>query len=243
MSSTVVEVVETGETSVVEVIAEGGPRGLQGDPGQSAYELAVAGGYIGTEAEWLESLQGPPGTGGEGGGASLPAVEEWVAESGYGVLAGYMDGDTWVPTWDIFPDGVPGGGVAGQVLTRMPVGGYGWAVPAEAFAVTREIGSARPYAGAMVVDSLAPTIGGTANYRTEEPIIRSLGIARVGGVASIKDTTGKGAASYRYTIVAQALGAYDQFFMGMAPAGFDINTALADQTNLIGVCVPAASFI
>ena len=47
---------------------EQGPRGFRGpkgDPGDSAYEVAVAEGFQGTEEEWLESLkgeQGDPGT-------------------------------------------------------------------------------------------------------------------------------------------------------------------------------------
>ena len=35
--------------------------GPQGNPGLSAYEIAVAGGYAGSSAEWLESLRGEPG--------------------------------------------------------------------------------------------------------------------------------------------------------------------------------------
>ena len=41
---------------------------LAGPPGMSAYEVALSNGYIGTEAEWLESLrgeQGVPGANGE----------------------------------------------------------------------------------------------------------------------------------------------------------------------------------
>lgn len=45
-----------------------GPRGPQGElgpTGLSAYEVALLEGFIGTEAEWLESLVGPQGaTGG-----------------------------------------------------------------------------------------------------------------------------------------------------------------------------------
>ena len=37
------------------------PKGDKGDPGSSAYEIAVAGGYEGTESEWLASLKGEPG--------------------------------------------------------------------------------------------------------------------------------------------------------------------------------------
>lgn len=36
------------------------PTGLP-QPGPSAYEIAVANGFRGTEAEWLESLRGEPG--------------------------------------------------------------------------------------------------------------------------------------------------------------------------------------
>lgn len=33
-----------------------GNRGARGDTGLSAYEVALANGFVGTEAEWLESL-------------------------------------------------------------------------------------------------------------------------------------------------------------------------------------------
>jgi hypothetical protein len=39
-------------------------EGAAGVPGQSAFELAVANGFTGTEAEWLASLQGAPGAAG-----------------------------------------------------------------------------------------------------------------------------------------------------------------------------------
>ena len=39
----------------------GGGGGSQGPPGQSAYELAVSAGFVGTEQEWLDSLQGEAG--------------------------------------------------------------------------------------------------------------------------------------------------------------------------------------
>lgn len=38
-----------------------GPAGPQGEPGLSAYQLAVAGGFVGSEAEWLVSLRGDAG--------------------------------------------------------------------------------------------------------------------------------------------------------------------------------------
>lgn len=52
-----------------------GPEGAIGPEGDSAYEVAVANGYAGTEAEWLASLEGPEGPSGAstwaGGGAQL----------------------------------------------------------------------------------------------------------------------------------------------------------------------------
>lgn len=40
---------------------------LAGAPGASAYEVAVANGFVGTELEWLASLEGADGGGGTGG--------------------------------------------------------------------------------------------------------------------------------------------------------------------------------
>lgn len=45
----------------------GGGQGPQGPPGESAYEIAVDNGFVGTEAEWLESLKGADGTNGTNG--------------------------------------------------------------------------------------------------------------------------------------------------------------------------------
>jgi hypothetical protein len=42
------------EVSIVEVV----DSGFQGVPGLTAYELAVIHGYLGTETQWLASLQG-----------------------------------------------------------------------------------------------------------------------------------------------------------------------------------------
>lgn len=38
-----------------------GPQGEKGDPGDSAYKVALANGFEGTEVEWLASLKGPKG--------------------------------------------------------------------------------------------------------------------------------------------------------------------------------------
>jgi hypothetical protein len=46
-----------------------GPQGVAGDDGLSAYEVALANGFVGTEAQWLASLVGPQGPPGSGGGS------------------------------------------------------------------------------------------------------------------------------------------------------------------------------
>lgn len=63
------------------------PYYAKGDPGKSAYEIAVEQGFVGTEEEWLESLkgadgaqglqgeQGPQGEPGVSGGFLFPVME------------------------------------------------------------------------------------------------------------------------------------------------------------------------
>ncbi len=51
-------------------ITAGGGGGTPGPAGASAYEVAVANGFVGTEAEWLASLEGAPGLDGKDGADS-----------------------------------------------------------------------------------------------------------------------------------------------------------------------------
>lgn len=44
-----------------------GPPGEKGDPGDSAYQIALSTGFEGTEEEWIASLKGPKGDTGETG--------------------------------------------------------------------------------------------------------------------------------------------------------------------------------
>lgn len=46
-----------------------GPAGADGEDGLSAYQVAVANGFVGSEAAWLESLQGEDGEDGDDGAA------------------------------------------------------------------------------------------------------------------------------------------------------------------------------
>lgn len=86
--------------------AREGGSGPAGPEGESAYQIAVANGFIGTEAQWLASLVGPAGpasttpgpAGGDGRRGSL-----WHQGSGTPSLAAlsndmYLDlatGDVW----------------------------------------------------------------------------------------------------------------------------------------------------
>lgn len=50
-----------GEQGIQGIQGEVGPQGPAGADGASAYEVAVANGFVGTEVEWLASLVGPEG--------------------------------------------------------------------------------------------------------------------------------------------------------------------------------------
>ena len=75
------------------------PYWAKGDPGESAYQIAVDHGYVGTEEEWLASLhgatgatgatgpQGPQGEPGVSGGMLFP-VMDFDAETGVLTISG-----------------------------------------------------------------------------------------------------------------------------------------------------------
>src|SRR5690606_14117928 len=47
------------------LIANGGLPGAKGDPGDSAYDIAVINGFLGNEVQWLASLEGEEGADGK----------------------------------------------------------------------------------------------------------------------------------------------------------------------------------
>lgn len=55
-----------------------GQNGADGADGASAYEVAVADGFVGTEAAWLASLVGPAGANGSEGADGAPGVVEAI---------------------------------------------------------------------------------------------------------------------------------------------------------------------
>ena len=56
-----------GATGATGPAGADGTNGTNGTNGSSAYQIAVAGGYVGTEAQWLASLVGPQGPAGAAG--------------------------------------------------------------------------------------------------------------------------------------------------------------------------------
>lgn len=59
--------VEFAETDVMEDAGFGSFQMLKGDPGASAYEIAVSHGYNGSESEWISYLKGRDGIDGKDG--------------------------------------------------------------------------------------------------------------------------------------------------------------------------------
>lgn len=59
--------------------------GGAGEPGKSAYEIAVEHGFVGTEEEWLESLKGEKGDKGD------PGPQGPAGKDGFGTEAQYND--------------------------------------------------------------------------------------------------------------------------------------------------------
>jgi hypothetical protein len=103
-----------------------GPAGPQGPAGLSAYEVAVANGFVGTEEEWLASLVGPQGPQGEPGGigggsgpttlpdnirGSLSAVSNISLGAGLTASPGIEPNETVISVTATFPfystDGTP----------------------------------------------------------------------------------------------------------------------------------------
>lgn len=85
------------------------PAGIPGGPGPSAYQVAVAAGFVGTVSEWLASLIGPPGGPGGTGGPGPSAYQVAVAN-------GFVGSETAWLTSLIGEPGPPGTGNMNSVV-------------------------------------------------------------------------------------------------------------------------------
>ena len=75
--------------------AQQGEPGTPGADGKSAYELAVLGGFDGTEQEWLASLVGATGQNGQNGSAGITPQIRINSDTNQWELS-YDNGATWV---------------------------------------------------------------------------------------------------------------------------------------------------
>lgn len=107
-----------------------GADGQDGDDGLSAYEVAVAEGFVGTVEEWLESLvgpEGPPGEDGQDGEPGPPGTTD------HGALTGLTDDDHPQYPLVVNTDGDPGRTIyTGSVAPASPVAGDVRIRPSEA---------------------------------------------------------------------------------------------------------------
>ncbi len=140
-----------------------GEKGDDGDPGESAYEVALSNGFVGTEEDWLASLigatgpQGPQGPAGNDGATGPEGPQGPTGPTGATGAAGATgpqgpagndgaDGADGVNGAN--GQGVPVGGTAGQVLEKIdgtdyntqwttPSGGGGGGTTIQTFSVTK----------------------------------------------------------------------------------------------------------
>ena len=71
-----------GVQGIQGIQGETGLQGMQGDIGSSAYQVAVANGFVGTEVEWLLSLIGDQGIQGEVGPQGIQGVQGLTGDTG-----------------------------------------------------------------------------------------------------------------------------------------------------------------
>ena len=107
-------------------------QGEKGDPGDSAYQVAVNNGYVGTETEWLASLKGEPGTQGP-------------------------KGDTG-ETGPQGPKGDPGESGAAPTTTELSLTAAGWSLNSDGYYYQTATASGVTASNAVIVDTDNPEI-------------------------------------------------------------------------------------
>lgn len=77
-----------------------GPPGADGADGKSAYEIAVQNGFVGTEAQWLDSLNGADGTNGTDGADGKSAYQS-ALDGGF-VGTELQFNESLADVWDMY---------------------------------------------------------------------------------------------------------------------------------------------
>lgn len=151
-------------TDVPDVVGEPGPQGEPGPAGAdglSAYEVAVDNGFIGSEAEWLASLEGPQGAAGDPGpaGADGAAGADGLSAYEVAVAEGFVgDEAAWLaslvgPQGEQGPQGIQGEqGPAGEDGTGVTIlGSYATEEDLETAHPTGNLGDGYLVAGDLYV--------------------------------------------------------------------------------------------
>lgn len=76
----------------IDELKSGGTQGPKGEDGDSAYEIAVKNGFIGTEQEWLASLKGEKGEKGDKGEQGQAGTNGKDGADGISVTGATSDG-------------------------------------------------------------------------------------------------------------------------------------------------------
>ncbi|MCZ4321455.1 hypothetical protein [Pseudomonas anguilliseptica] len=119
--------IDTGELYFREGAAGNWSAGVpfQGPAGDSAYQVAVANGFVGTEVEWLAFLQGDPGSPGAPG-ANGRGISSAVIDVGGHLIISYTDATQADLGLVVGADGVNGtNGVDGRGIASMAIDGSG----------------------------------------------------------------------------------------------------------------------
>ena len=124
-----------------------GLQGLPGATGDSAYQVAVANGFVGTETAWLLSLIGPQGLSGADGGIGPQGLSGADGESAYQVAVanGFVGTETeWLASL-VGPAGIDGTGSV-QSVSVVSANGISGVVadPTTTPAITLTLGDITP---------------------------------------------------------------------------------------------------
>jgi hypothetical protein len=195
-------------TAVAQLLENGGgsgsqgPKGDKGDPGDSAYEVAVANGFSGSESEWLASLVGPEGPEGPEGPQGPPGV-----------------GESTPATWDTLEDKpavIAAGDTAAEARSAIGAGTSSVSVTSSAAAALASSASAGTSEQAARADHVHP-------YPTA---------ANVGAVPTSRTVAGKALSSNITLVKADVgLGNVDNTSDASKPISTATQTALNGKAN------------
>ena len=76
--------VQQAQDAIETMIANGGLEGAKGDPGDSAYQIALINGFSGSEVDWLNSLKGATGATGQS------TYQLWLSQGNTGTSADFL---------------------------------------------------------------------------------------------------------------------------------------------------------